>query len=598
MKRGVHIALTLWAMILVLSAGAQDTIMTVGIIGTATPNGWDDPDIDMVQDPDSAHFWTLDTMLLDGVVKFRANDAWDLAWGSTDSPLGFGDPTPGSPDIPVVGGNYHIFFNSNTGFYYFEAISPIGIIGDATYFGWDRDMNMHPDTADPNAFFLELDLTAGNAKFRANDDWDINWGATDFPSGVGVQNGPDIPVPRAGRFFVTLDTASGAYNFALLSFDSVAIRGSATPGGDEPTAMTPDSDDPNGWSLGVTLGDGTVQFMGFSGGDTVVWGGVDFPSGTAAIDGGGIPVPAEKYLIEFDSKTLEYSFTVVPIYETMGIIGDATPNGWNDPDTDMERSAADSSQWTLRIELTDGFAKFRANDSWDVNWGAGDFPSGTAVRDGADIPITAGEYRVDFNSFTGAYMFTEVIVFDTVGLIGEATPFGDWDNDVLMDKSPDDENFWTITEITLSEGPVKFRANADWTVNWGAEDFPTGVGTQDGPNIPVTAGTYGVSINTATGEYAFGDPGSATREVLNPSVILAYPNPVSAILNVDISALTLRGDVELNVYDMSGRLLMSQKQVAREQMQIDVSDVPAGSYTLQILHEDYIIGKRFAIVRE
>ena len=43
---------------------------TVGIIGTATPGGWDN-DTDMVKSDTNDNVWILDIALLDGEAKFR-----------------------------------------------------------------------------------------------------------------------------------------------------------------------------------------------------------------------------------------------------------------------------------------------------------------------------------------------------------------------------------------------------------------------------------------------------------------------------------------------------------------------------------------------
>jgi len=57
--------------------------------------------------------------------------------------------------------------------------------------------------------------------------------------------------------------------------------------------------------------------------------------------------------------------------------------------------------------------------------------------------------------------------------------------------------------VTCVAGEAKFRQDDAWAINWGAADFPAGVGVQDGPNIPVAAGTYLVLFNRTTGMYSF-----------------------------------------------------------------------------------------------
>ena len=53
------------------------------------------------------------------------------------------------------------------------------------------------------------------------------------------------------------------------------------------------------------------------------------------------------------------------------------------------------------------------------------------------------------------------------------------------------------------DGQLKFAADEGWTYNWGAEEFPYGIGVQNGLNIPVKAGTYDVFFNDLTGHYNF-----------------------------------------------------------------------------------------------
>ena len=61
-------------------------ITTIGIIGDATPSGWD-ASTPMTYDKDS-HAWVIkDATLKAGELKFRANDAWEINWGGTTEAL-------------------------------------------------------------------------------------------------------------------------------------------------------------------------------------------------------------------------------------------------------------------------------------------------------------------------------------------------------------------------------------------------------------------------------------------------------------------------------------------------------------------------------
>lgn len=115
----------------------------------------------------------------------------------------------------------------------------------------------------------------------------------------------------------------------------------------------------------------------------------------------------------FTVNLSDNSFSLVPFegptnvtFETVGIIGDATPNGW-DNSTAMTGFAFDPHIWRISATLTQGEMKFRANNSWDVNWGANTAISGKGVQEGPNIPIDAGNYIIWFNSLDGRYILIE-----------------------------------------------------------------------------------------------------------------------------------------------------------------------------------------------
>ncbi len=110
----------------------------------------------------------------------------------------------------------------------------------------------------------------------------------------------------------------------------------------------------------------------------------------------------------------EYDASAATIYaeDAIGIIGTATPGGW-DADTDMERSSFDNHIWYIQAQplTAGGFMKFRANNDWAVNWGSGTSYSGLGTPGGPDIPIgiaVDGSYDIWFNDLTGHYIYIPV----------------------------------------------------------------------------------------------------------------------------------------------------------------------------------------------
>jgi hypothetical protein len=130
-------------------------------------------------------------------------------------------------------------------------------------------------------------------------------------------------------------------------------------------------------------------------------------SGTAlAVNGGGITSPDNGwYKFNADTKALTFSMESYMI----GLVGSATPNGWNVPDQKMDYDSKTGS-WFITIDLVPGFVKFRKNDGWAWNMGLADSGTPGELKQGGvgnDIPITeAGNYTVVFtilNDNAGTY---------------------------------------------------------------------------------------------------------------------------------------------------------------------------------------------------
>jgi hypothetical protein len=104
------------------------------------------------------------------------------------------------------------------------------------------------------------------------------------------------------------------------------------------------------------------------------------------------------FLVKADTDALTYELTQTD----WAIIGNGTPKGWGE-DTDMTYDA-DNKVWTITSDLTAGVDpdeaeknlrfKFRANDAWDLNLGAGEEDNSLSFGGGdIDVPET-GNYTI------------------------------------------------------------------------------------------------------------------------------------------------------------------------------------------------------------
>ena len=79
------------------------TPFTIGIIGSATPKGWDG-DTNMTYNPEERCWELKDVTLTDGEMKFRHTNDWNLSWGGELDNL----TTQNGPNIAVAAGTYDI----------------------------------------------------------------------------------------------------------------------------------------------------------------------------------------------------------------------------------------------------------------------------------------------------------------------------------------------------------------------------------------------------------------------------------------------------------------------------------------------------------
>ena len=123
--------------------------------------------------------------------------------------------------------------------------------------------------------------------------------------------------------------------------------------------------------------------------------------GTLSTTGDNIIInKAAFYRVDLSLIANTYTLTEIT---TIGLIGDATPGGWN-TSTPMTYNTTDRC-WEITATVTNGTFKFRANDGWTYNWG-GDMSNLT--QDGANINISAGTYNIKFYPYCSGKSYCTV----------------------------------------------------------------------------------------------------------------------------------------------------------------------------------------------
>lgn len=141
--------------------------------------------------------------------KFTQGGSWDVNWGDSGAD---GTLDPGGDNI-VAGdpGYYKLNVDLNALTYTMQK-TEWGVIGSATAGGWDSDQNMTYD-AETGNWTAILDLVVGEFKFRANDEWAINYG-DNGADGTLEQEGANIVIAQAGTYQLTLKLGTPDYTYS------------------------------------------------------------------------------------------------------------------------------------------------------------------------------------------------------------------------------------------------------------------------------------------------------------------------------------------------------------------------------------------------
>ncbi len=225
----------------------------------------------------------------------------------------------------------------------------------------------------------------------------------------------------------------------------------------------------------------------------------------------GTPGAEEKYSEPITIVVTSFVSSAPPPLVNLFFVGPASSAGWNNNNDNMPmfRDADDQNLYVYTGKFNaDQFKLLEVKGQWQPQWGVsgGELavnPGNTTDPDAFAAPSN-GYFTLTVNTDTKAYSMdpydaSAAATYPTIGIIGSGTD-GGWDASTAMTQSSFDPHIWKIT-ATLIDGEMKFRANNDWAVNWGSNTAISGVGVQNGANIPVAAGTYDIWFNDLDGRY-------------------------------------------------------------------------------------------------
>ncbi|MCK9624925.1 MAG: SusF/SusE family outer membrane protein [Bacteroidales bacterium] len=283
-------------------------------------------------------------------------------------------------------------------------------------------------------------------------------------------------------------------------------------------------------------------------------------SGKFASGGGNISVNMGSgvyyFYMDFSSMTFIVEKT------NWGIIGSATPTGW-DSDTDMIYDV-DKNLLKITLNFTAGEFKFRANDGWDNNYGFDPDvtdPEKALKKGGSNIPIEEGQYTIALKIFQpiptyGIYKGTVIADYPYLNVPGA---YQGWDaanmNTVIW--SADSDDCYTGYLYLSDVNGFKFAYNS-WTYNWGGSGDDKETNGKHSGTLSVGGGDFKgdkaglyylyVDLTSLTYEYLrteWGIIGSATSGGWDTDTDMQYDTAtglLSATLNLVAGEIKFRAN--------------------------------------------------------
>lgn len=294
-------------------------------------------------------------------------------------------------------------------------VTPVGSVIEEAYYligdynGWSlgaldethQFSHSGADVYDDPIFSILVNGMEGNFKIApksANDssDWSAVFGNTASDGNTELEgellaDGGAMRVEQPGWVRVTVNMMEGTYTIELIGEMNLTLY---VPGSHQ--GWSPETA-PSLYSRNFDFKyDGYVYFDGaheFKFTSTPSWNppdyGVSEGEGVLSEGGGNLKIDeAGYYRLNVDLSGSPFTYSIQKT--EWGLIGDATPGGW-DASTPMELDP-ETGVWSVIAELDAKAFKFRANDGWDINVGGN---LNNLVYDGDNIPVPeAGTYQI------------------------------------------------------------------------------------------------------------------------------------------------------------------------------------------------------------
>lgn len=276
----------------------------------------------------------------------------------------------------------------------------LGLTWEAADYGTPTAINYTIQVSLAGSNFTNVtNITSTNNTFASVNVEDLNGAVVDAGLAPFTQGGVDIRIKATIGTNAEMAKYSNVITYLVTPY-TTELPKLAVPGNHQGwNPSTAPRIAASGFGLtdyeGYVYLNGGHKFVGPDSAGNYNWGNTDWgDDGTFAgilkvTNESDCTASAGYYRVIANTTTLTYSETLTD----WGIIGAATPGGWN-TSTALTYNAT-TKKWEGTMALTAGEFKFRANNAWTINLGGDSDQDGSMNYDGPNLSVaTAGTYTV------------------------------------------------------------------------------------------------------------------------------------------------------------------------------------------------------------
>ncbi len=291
-----------------------------------------------------------------------------------------------------------------------------------------------------------------------------------FLVGAATAGGWGNPVPSPAQKFTMIDTVTYEGTFYL-------------SGGGQ-YLMLPEN---GSWDQKYAVDDNTVA--GISEGGEFGY----YSNTNNTIYNDNFPGPSANgmYKIRVDFQNGKFTVTQVKVFSLLRVAGDY--QGWSPATAPALASPNANGEYEGYVNVpTGGSYEFKLTSQAD--WGGtnyGDAGGGTISGTASGnlvFPSGGAYYKINANLNSNTWSATAT----TWGIVGSLTGWSA-NPDITLTYDAGSNSFVSGPVVISGNEEFKFRANSDWGINLG-DTGSDGSLEQDGGNIPITAGTYTITL--------------------------------------------------------------------------------------------------------